>query len=615
MNKLDIIMRSSSSDTLKELMRQFLAKKEMYVAESGTNKQVFWFSDTDFSGLLSQIIKELESYIGPFGDSIANFESLYGTSSYAYVTRKKEEYKKAHNNKEPQFNLGIERDLQKKIWEAKAKQSEYYSRYGIVKFIEEIEDILQEIMKNKDNYTLEVSDAIRRLVSKSSGVERVDKDNLKLLSLYEEKLEKDRELLKKKKSNEFEGTIDRLRKSDLYANKNHVGDSQHIGNKDSMTFGRLFDELRYLFSKTNFSIKTVNPTNIDLNISENGYIERIEKLGKTVKNLESNHNRSVKEKDNYVYTIEEEEELRKLGENISDKLLKVIKIYKQLEEKKEKFRKMLMYIDAVKVRLDAINETITVLESNKKDGNTTVFPNTLEMLSVERDKCYAIIEKHKDTIKLFDSLFDEVSVMINIIDSMNNSYDVIINHGRERQSIEDAEKRQTKLVNEQRLEALREQNNKEIIEQVKREVIEQMTKEGYKPRPYNYDGEKYQEDYTEFNKIFKERLRMALIEKGINYSESDLGNPYDTSISKELPKLEKEGMGMYHITEDNYALLYDLFKEDFDNKGIDYEYDDVLDSIKKYIDDYFGLDNISNKDELKEIIKNHKKSTMGNRSL
>ena len=32
---------------------------------------------------------------------------------------------------------------------------------------------------------------------------------------------------------------------------------------------------------------------------------------------------------------------------------------------------------------------------------------------------------------------------------------------------------------------------------LKKEVIEQMTREGIRPRPYNYDGETYQEDYTE----------------------------------------------------------------------------------------------------------------------
>jgi hypothetical protein len=236
------------------------------------------------------------------------------------------------------------------------------------------------------------------------------------------------------------------------------------------------------------------------------------------------------------------------------------------------------------------------------------------MLYDERDKCIAVINKNKDTIKLLDSLFNEVSVMIDEVDHLNNSYDVILNRAKERKTIEDEKKKEEKVINEQRLEALREENRNEIIEKIKKEVIEQMTREGIRPRPYNYDGETYQEDYTEFNKIFRERLIDALNEKAVLYKEYDLGNPYDTSITKTKPKLEKEEMGRYRITEESYLILYDLFKEELDIKGDEYDYDDVLDKIKKYLDSNFGLDNISNKDELKEIIKNHRKSTEDSRS-
>ena len=562
-----------------------------------------------FVDLMYRLIEELESYIG-YGANIRAFESKFAAGKDSYVIKKRKELKEKHKGKDVSTFYSLRKDIWEKTWESEAKKSEYFAMLGIVEFIEKVEDVLNNIQV-KNEYIFKTSNALNQLTGKESGIPKIDMDNRKLRIDYNRMIEEDIRIFKAKQMKKIEESINLLRKTALYKNKLRSSDSRHIGNDSSLTFTQLFDKLRYYANDISLDTKTdALPEDTNELIDSSNYIEKIDKLGSLVTDLEYKHAQTVKERQSYTFTIEENEELERLSNDVSSKIYEIRNIYEKINSKKEEYRKILLYVSGLKLRLSAIDTAIETLSDDVNiyppNSGKSVFQNTIKLLQEERNNCIKALNKYQDITDLLDKLFNEATDIISNIDSLNNGLYVIINRGKERKHKEDVEKGIAKQELEARKEALSEEKRRELIDKIKEDVIRELTKEGHSPDLINFDGERAEESYAEFNKLFRSRLMMALNEQGIEYTEGDLSNPRDVSETNEIPKLSKDGF-LFTMNDVDYECLFNYFEKKLIDSGNEYQYDDVLDMIREHLGSTYG-DDIGNKSEIKDIIKRHRSS-------
>ena len=610
------------SDKLKEYVELFMKIRDQYLDANGQIKASYSLPNEEYVSLLGRVIDALEEYIGYFGNNIDNFEKLYGTSPSNYIILKKSQNGKTNNNKKSSINLGIKKRIMKNSWRARAKREEYYSMYGAYDFIDMLEGILRDIYQQADKNSLVISNALEHLTSKKCGIASIDNENIVLLKKYQDNIEKDKEIFADSCDEIVEKRyINPLRNTAFYKEKRRVSDSQPIGNKDSMLFSKLFEALHYLAIKK----KKIVDIKDDAAIIDNpknmtSFLGKIADLGKMIARIESNYKSNLREKIKYSYTIDEELQLQELSEDILEHIHEIKDVYDKLQEYVDKRLADLKYIDALNDRIMAINTTIKTLESEKNkdsynEGNVNVFRSTINMLFKEKSRCEELLKRHTKLIESLKAQLSDADVLKETLDNISPKYDSIITSAKNRKEKEDKVKREKEKNVEERLRILNEAERKQFISKIKDEVIQNMTMEGYQPRAYNFRDERYDEDYTEFNEIVKKRLAMALREKGIEYSESDLTSPFGNSEEnkekKTLEKQESETMKKeekFCISEKYYSFLFDMVKNEYENNGEEYIYEDILDGVKKYIDNRYGLENIDNMDEFEEIIKAHKEA-------
>lgn len=479
--------------------------------------------NTDLALIIRELIEVLDNYL-LYGDG-RNFPKYYGISEEDYLFDKKRQDRKKGQGRESVLDvvdfIGIRDKMKKNTWNAKAKQSEYFARCDSVNFANKVISILSKI-DAIENHSFKVPNYLEQLAKKRSGISKIDAENKKIYSLYRQCLGDDKTDLKTKMNKEVEESINYLRiDSAIYKMRSHPSDKRTIGN-NGMTFAELFRKIRNLAAKK-MSVEFDYDSKEELNdISKQNYLVKIEELGKLLNDLETSYNKRqemVHNSDEYTFTIPEQEEMQRIN-GINLGIIHDIKNnYETIQKNKEKYIKVLKSIDALNERKMAIEKTIDFLisENNRNPynvGNVSVFKSTLNMLYNEQRKVDEQLKKYQDIVKLFDKLFNDISEKKMQIDNLSAPINKITGNGKQRKTLEKDEQKKAMYEKEREQQMLLEAEVLRVVEEIKPKIENQMKDEGWEPRLRNFDGERYDEDYSEYKKELNKRIDQALIEMG-----------------------------------------------------------------------------------------------------
>ncbi len=558
--------------------------------------------------LMYTILDDLEEFTN-FGHRV---DSIPDKSSYISSQRRKDrERRKEQHKGTPSY---VEQTLQNRRWafewQRMAKKRDYFAMVGVPTFLRDVEDILRFI--NDRNQNLKISKAIDELAKKDCGDSDINRKNKELASSYRKALEKDFELFKKHQEQEVDKKIDKLRDTRLYkyhSSKGRIGDNRFIGEKGSATFGFVFDGIRTCAKSLNITEKNAVSSTIIKRSQENSLTTKLEKLKQEIERLRGAQSERVdsRSSNRCELNFDELDLLQKMDGDISALIGGIEVLYESLKKKEDKYKKILIRIDAIKTRKDVIGDTLMVLRDNSFN-----FPNTSEMLKHEAKKCDAYLKKNDAIIRDFNDSIRQIERMISEkraeIERITPRYREVVLTGVKRKEQTKKEQEARDRRNAETLKAQEKQKEYDEwkkVEKVKDEVESTM-----------HPGEGF---FPEQAGLYKGKLSQSLHEHNIPAKPEYLSSTrpsekveYHVQPPREDKKLDTEGHerlrksphGGYEMTPEYFSSLFAKIERELIATNGSCSYSEVFHKVIEYINRHYG-DEIANRKQYEQIKKAH----------
>jgi hypothetical protein len=488
--------------------------------------------------VIQNLIKAFDAYC----IKVMNFEKNNGRNEHEYI----EISQKDGSKKTP--------EERRKEWRRMAKQQKYQEAKAAIAFLKRYVELLEDAVRNGKK--VEVSYAIDRIATMSTGSATVDSDNKRLCALYYKKLKEDIEELTSKQRKATNDDIAHIRKKDnFYHWKTKTGNLllptvyKDLGFNSScgITFKNIFDTLRIETKNVDIDVQ---PYDIKKNsdLIWGPYHERVKKIEQEIEKLET-CKASLKEYskyEDYLSSDKDRESLKEVTYNALSQIDSLRKLYNIFAKSKNKKEKVMIKYEALNQRLAAIEETLTVIEANE-------LPKTYQLLKEEKTKCMNEIKKIQSVVRdiemILTTIESEIIKMNDLMITYNGYVGKANDEELERQSASVDEHEQFMMwtgLRHGKGNGLHDAPWKPIINQaeidkIKEEVLSEMSFEGYKPRAsLQNDLEHIKDNYDKgFNDEFRRRLISKLEKLGIEYEGADLSNPRDTAPVEEAHKASR----------------------------------------------------------------------------
>lgn len=422
----------------KEYIKKFEELKKVYFNPKVEEEGVEWTKDWDYINIMRQVVDQLERYVKSF-QPMLDFEMEYGKSPEEYIEKMKGEGKKNLNF--------LSRRALTKTWKNKAISYGYLKYYDAWDFVKTLEEILKKMAKSQKTYVFEISNAPKTLASDFVYVNYDDRSKKRLCEIYDEVILDDQRDFQQQQIDDFNKSeyIKEIRNTSFYKDCPKPSDTENICYP--LTFSLLFNMMRYALAKS-FETNTVEYENDNIGLKSDYYNEKIKNLRAIVKILDEDYANRKNEKHNHNFTEEQLKELTYELECISDRIARISQVDSYIKSKRNEYYIFLINADALKRRINVIDETTRVLESpnnsNPFNKGVSVFQHTLSTMNSERERYIHDLEWYKDTIKLFDTLFEQIDGYLNDINQSNAKVDAIINQVKAREMVDNSGKNSSK---------------------------------------------------------------------------------------------------------------------------------------------------------------------------
>ena len=510
------------------------------------------FLDQDKKIFVENIIDQLTWYV----INTLNFEKRYGSDSYEYAKKMKEERSKDKNRDIYKDNniinavFSASRSLMdRKKWERLELKKGYSAYLGAPDFIKKLIRFLERYRYlNEEKIVLSTSDALEVIASHQTGIPDIDRDNGRILREYNKQKKIDRAEFKRKKEEELAKHIEEgirgLKDTELYINKakkNRIGDDDnlHIGNKKSYTFKYIFDRLRY-YAKDNRRAMIIDEEveykpESDTSTRDKSISIRINEIKEIINDLNKlekiMNNELVKI---YSFYGAEYERAELLKRDFSLKISSIQYGYENLVKMQKKYRGSIRRIDAILERKKVLDETLGVLN---RSSNKNAYYNTSKLLFNEQNKCneFLMQEKKEKIISSINEQIWEIEKILKDTSFLSLAFREIAIVADERKKTQEESEEKEREYRAQNAEAYRkvheEEARRELMGEIKEEILGKLAKLGYKEDIRFIDTDTYDTIYSEeYKKAYAAMMIDALNKRGIPLRDGDLVFPYKDII-------------------------------------------------------------------------------------
>lgn len=481
---------------------------------------------------IQQVIKSFYAY----RLRVDNFEEEIGKNEQEYLRKSRE---RGSNPFLTQTHKLSPKEVKerKKAYHKKSKQQNYAEAISAIAFLKKIVDLLEKASSTEKK--VKVSDALDLLARTSSGNTELDKENKRLLELYQETIKEDVSVINSERVKSTENNIvDFRKKYTFYHWKARSGnlflptDQKDLGfhSNCGYTFKELFKLLRNETKKVTFD--TIPFKQEEHNFNKESYVDRISRISRDVERIESRDDELGKHSQ-YDDNLSKDDidTLRATVLEAVSKVKIIRKLHKELMKSNNKKNDIMVKYAARVQRLAAIEETLRVTKDSQ-------LPRTRKMLEEARKVCINEKNKYQTVVSEIERDVSRIENEIREFDNLMNTFDALASKSL------NAKLEQQNAMAREFAESMSHHvpqgpSNQKEIDEVKKEVLHDMYLEGKQPfTSFDGDYEHVQEHYSDaFNAEFVRRLIAKLRERGIDYEGADLSNPYDTSIREEAHEL------------------------------------------------------------------------------
>lgn len=202
-----------------------------------------------------------------------------------------------------------------------------------------------------------------------------------------------------------------------------------------MTFADVFSDIE-LYSTPIISIKEQRNMLTGARPLGDIYTDRITKIKNDITILNELIEKKEEERQDVCFDQFDIEHLGAIKKGLSTKANELEKIYDQIVERQEKYRKVIEFIEAINEIVNTIDREIIILNSDKyiidERSGKSIFEKTIAMLSDERKKYTEWLKKYSDITGLMDELFSNTISILNEVSELRVSYNLIIQLGLDR---------------------------------------------------------------------------------------------------------------------------------------------------------------------------------------
>ena len=329
--------------------------------------------------LISKLKKQLEISI----KVVSEFEAKYGQSKYDYVEVKLKDKSNSSNKKQLQ-----------KEWDILAHKYSYNTHVAIVRFLRKVIEYINLLNNYKSRKFFVASDLESLLI----GSKKVDRDNSRLISAYENAVKKDKECYNNEVSRIALSLIDDIVHNDVLY---HIRSkekrpfqsmkSQSIIEGSDITFQEVFDAMiKIADSSMKVYSREGHIDAKDVSIYAFDLLEKLDRIEESVVKIDT-FDKTIGYKDDFL-------ELRK--HQILETITSLREVCKILSSSK-------LEIQEIQMRIMVINNCLKVLHNPKNlvgDNENTVFKEAEKTLLNAKKQCTSTLAYRYNVTVTVDNL-------------------------------------------------------------------------------------------------------------------------------------------------------------------------------------------------------------------